>query len=286
MERSKIRLVFIVGATGSGTTMLTRILSSPSQCVGLGGNHISVPPTDLAAYPLVEQFNQASARLWDRHADAATTRAAGQEMVTLVDRLRDLKPYSAISHVIYKRSFPFFPGDKFRPDLNDLFELFGDVRLVVLYRDPRASTASSLRREFLPNLRSCSIVTEEQLTYISAQLATLERATYQVVPYESLCDQPAATAHAIAQFTGVNTDEIAQAARVEQVKSDRNERWAKEMAPEDVAFLNQFFNERRRRQWPLLSQPTPATPARPTGFNILQRLLKPATRQPASTSPI
>ena len=42
------RFVFVVGAQGSGTTVLTRILSGPECAIALGGNYVTIPRDDFA----------------------------------------------------------------------------------------------------------------------------------------------------------------------------------------------------------------------------------------------
>jgi hypothetical protein len=234
--------------------MLTRILSGPSTCVGLGGNHISVPESDEEATALVQRFNAATIRLWDRKAESPVVSEAGREMVEIIDRLRDLPAYRDVTHVIYKRSFPFGYGDALRPDLSDLFSLFDDVRLVVTYRDPCASTASSWRRNFGPTLRSCAVVTEEQLGYIAAQLSTLDPADYLRYRYEQFCVAPEPTLRRIARLCQLPEDLLLEQARSENVRPDRRESWRADLGPEEVAFLERFFDDRRRRQWALLGQ--------------------------------
>ena len=61
-------LIFIIGASGSGTTMLTRILSSPPEIIGLGGNFDSIPKDNKKAVRLARIFKQATRKLWDRKA--------------------------------------------------------------------------------------------------------------------------------------------------------------------------------------------------------------------------
>jgi hypothetical protein len=246
------RFVFVVGVSGSGTTMTTRILGGAPGAVCLGGNHVRVPD-DPAALEVSRRFNEASARLWDRQADALTAASAGREMVDLLDQLSGLPACQGVTHVVYKRSFPFFAGDRHRPDLRDLFDLFADVRLVVVHRDPRAATASSLRREFGPNLRACAVVIEDQLTYVAAQLATLDPSRCLLTSYEGFCSDPTTGARRLARFCGLDESGLIRAALAERVEVGRNDRWRAELSAADVRFLDRFFDAGRRRQWALLS---------------------------------
>jgi hypothetical protein len=257
MSTPPYRFVFVVGVSGSGSTMLTRILGGVPNAVALGGHvkipSVSIPDDDFNAHNIVRRFNEATEHLWDRHAVLALRDAQGQKMRELIEQLRAMDAYRNTSHVVYKRSFPFFDGDRYRPDLNDLFEIFDDVRLVVTYRDPRASTASSLRRGFGPHVRACAVVIEEQLTYIAAQLATLDPARYIITAYEELCANPEPIVRQLARFCELDEEAMVHRAHTENVEVGRNDRWSSELSADEVAFLDRFFDAHRRRQWSLLT---------------------------------
>ena len=57
------KFIFIVGASGSGTTMLTRILSEPKEVIGLGGNFDPFPKEQRKARALGRIFREATKRL-------------------------------------------------------------------------------------------------------------------------------------------------------------------------------------------------------------------------------
>jgi hypothetical protein len=266
MSSSPARFIFIIGASGSGTTMLSRMLSRPACCASLGGNYISLPTDNPVARALVDRFNALTQDLWDRHADASVVVAAKRELPTLHRELLALPEMRAVTHINYKRSAPFMLGDRHRPDLADLFDLFEDVRIIAAYRDPRASAASSLRRGFAPSLRQCAVITDEQLTYISAQLATLDADRYLALGYEHFCDAPHDWTARLAALTGLDEHALAQAMSEERIAPGRNDRWRQELAPDDAATLDEFFNARRRRQWPMLERTAlPALRDQPAG---------------------
>lgn len=253
MTRQGYNFLFLIGASGSGTTMLTRILTAAQGSVGLGGNHISIPKSDRQAYDIARRFKRANDRLWDRKASAAESSAGGDEMLSLVGKLRTLPGYQETERVVFKRSAPFHRGDRYRPDLADLGRLFSEPRVVVLYRDPRASTASSHRRRFAANLRACAVITDEQLTYLSAQLATLDRDRWLLVPYEGFCAAPGDWSEPLADFCGLPPAVVAEAITAERVDSAKSGAWRRRLSSEELAFLDAYFDHRRLAQWPLLS---------------------------------
>lgn len=265
MSDCKYRFVFIVGAEGSGTTLLTRILSRPEGTVALGGNYTTVRKSEKEAWSLVEQFDKANTDLWDRQGNHERHRQARDELPRVVERLLRLDSYARVSHVIFKRSAPFFEGDRWRPDLSDLLDLFEDLRMVAIYRDPRACTFSAFRRGFREGLRQCAVVSEEQLTYLAAQLGTLDEYLYRIIAYEELCSRPGPLLEELAGFCGLPAAGVLAAVEEENLKPAQNERWRRELDPSAQNFLEGFFDGRRVAQWRLLADTAaagfPAAPA-------------------------
>ena len=75
-----------------------------------------------------------------------------------------------------------------------------------------------------------------------------------VISYEDFCDRFEFYTGKLADFLGMDAQELADAAREEDVQPGRNERWKEELDPASIEFLNTFFDDRRRQQWPLLLQ--------------------------------
>jgi hypothetical protein len=167
-HRRAYRFTFITGASGSGATLLARILGMPGNAISFGGNYTSIQEGD-EGYPMIRAFNAATAQMWDRHADQAVYEAARQRAPRVLDELLSLPACAAKTHIIHKRSTPFFKGDRFRPDLADISRVFNEPRLLVVYRNPCASTYSSLRRGFAGNVRQMAIICQERLTHLAAQ---------------------------------------------------------------------------------------------------------------------
>jgi hypothetical protein len=252
MSRGRYRFVFLVGAQGSGTTLLIRMLSRPAAALALGGNYVTIPRNDPEAFSLVEQFDEANAALWDRKAGHERHAELRQQLRRIVDRLLGLPRYAGVSHVLYKRSAPFFGGDRYRPDLADLVDAFADLRVIAIYRDPRAATCSALRRGYADNLRQCALISEEQLTYLAAQLATLDQERWRVVGYEALCAQPRPLLTELAAFCGLPAEDVLGALQDEPLTTTQNERWRAELDQAGRDYLDAFFDARRLEQWSLL----------------------------------
>jgi len=247
------RFVFVVGAQGSGTTVLTRILSGPECAIALGGNYVTIPRDDSEAFALVEQFDEANAALWDRKAGHERQDELRRELRRIVDALVGLPRHAGVSHVLYKRSAPFFGGDRYRPDLTDLLAAFADLRVIAIYRDPRPATCSALRRGYAENLRQCAVISEEQLTYLSAQLATLDARLWRVISYEGLCAEPRATVEALAEFCELPVPEVLRSLEREALKPAQNEHWRDEVDRAGRDYLDSFFDARRLAQWSRLT---------------------------------
>jgi hypothetical protein len=245
--------IFIIGASGSGTTMLTRILSEPEEVIGLGGNFDPFPKEQRRARALGRIFREATKKLWDRKADYNTRNAATQALFHIVNDFFNLDIFNHATHILHKRSAPFLPGDRYRPDLSDLFEIFYSPKIIVIYRDPKESTYSSLRRGFSKNLRESAVICEDQLTYLNAQIATLDKNTYRVATYENFCTHPVETAVRLAEFCELPVEKVRQSTLNEKVTPSKLGRWRTLLSAEDVQYLDVFFDDRRQSQWSLLS---------------------------------
>lgn len=254
MRSDDAQFIFLIGASGSGTTMLLRMLGALPGAIALGGNHVRLPDENPQALELVRAFNQANQVAWDRYAVFEIQNEARLQMRYVLQALLSLPAYQSVSDVIFKRSAPFFVGDRHRPDLSDLFEIFPKSKVVVIYRDPRASTVSSLRRKFAEHLRRCAVITEEQLTYMSSQLSTLARSSYQILRYENLCSRPDYYMERLSLFLEKPPDQLLAAAQTEKIQPGRIDNWKQELDSASISFLDRFFDSRRCQQWPLLLQ--------------------------------
>lgn len=253
LARPNLNFTFIVGASGSGTTLLTQILSHPRNTVCLGGKYWTVDQADAQAWQGMQLFNRSITALWDRQGDLERVEQARTALPHIADLFFTQTGYRDRDHLIYKRSAPFNPGDRYRPDLSDLFDLFPAVRVVIIYRDPRAATVSSLRRGFAPTLRQCAVICEEQLTYMAAQAATLPAERLAVLPYEAFCEAPLRYVGPLAAFTGLAAAELAAGVERFGVAADRVHGWQTQRTPDELAFLDRFFDGRRLRQWSWLA---------------------------------
>lgn len=254
MAKTSYRFLFLIGASGSGTSMLSRLLGAPPNCVCLGGSDVTVPRSDRAAYRLVKQFQKANDHVWHRWGPADRAEHGRRQMLEKIDELLEMPAYAGVDTVVFKRSAPFHRGDRYRPDLRDIDRMFPDYRILSIYRDPRASTASSFRRKFADNLRACAVITEEQLTCVSAQLATFPEDRIASFGYEAFCREPSAYIDRVATFCGLDPAPLEAAIAEERVAPDRIDSWRERAAQEDVAFLDDYFDERRRSQWRWVSR--------------------------------
>jgi hypothetical protein len=97
------------------------------------------------------------------------------------------------------------------------------------------------------------VISEEQLTYLSAQLATLDARLWRVISYEGLCAEPRATVEALAEFCGLPVPEVLRSLEREALKPAQNEHWRDEIDRAGRAYLDSFFDARRLAQWSRLT---------------------------------
>lgn len=235
------RFIFIVGCSGSGTTMMLRILSTPGNVLTLGGNHR--PLKD----PLIDEFNELTKIMWDRQGDFKQHQDAKGHVRPMIDKLLQIFPRK--DFVLYKRSAPFGGEEgRFAPDLYDLYDLFkDDLRIVVMIRNPIMCVLSTFRRRHSVNLRTGAIIHEEQLSRLNTQLTTLDPDSYKIMRYEDYCKKPKRRGREIAQFSGLTEGCVLTGNVRYKVNTDRLD------IPDtkEVKQLNQHFTNFDER-WPLL----------------------------------
>lgn len=234
------RFIFIVGCSGSGTSMMLRILSTPGNVLTLGGNHR--PISD----PLINEFNQLTRTMWDRQSDFKQHQDTKSQVRPMIDQLLQRFPRKDV--VLYKRSAPFGEKARFSPDLYDVYDLFKDnLKIVVMVRNPIMCVLSTFRRRHSVNLRAGAVIHEEQLSRLNTQLTTLPTDSYKVVRYEDYCKKPKRRGRQVAQFCGLTEGCVLTGNVRYKVKPNRLD------IPDtkEVKQLNQHFSNFDER-WPLL----------------------------------
>ena len=273
------KFTFIGGAEGSGTTLLLRLLSSPKDCASLGGNYWKLPdypdpePHYLAGAPdkvrywlvdgplgnypdpkpLADAFRAANSRVWDRKLSFEEQDKARLDWRAAMDHILTAPAFAETSHYLFKRAFPFGPRDRLlTPDLWDIIELWPDVRIVVIYRDPKAAIYSAFRRNFAPDLRQLAVVCSEQLTWLAGQVRAIGPDRIRIISYARLCANPRAVLEPIADFCGIRFDQVNEAIRDEEMDTNSDSRWSRELSVQNCNWLNRFFHSGRLRQWEIL----------------------------------
>lgn len=251
-QTSNKRLIFVAGAEGSGTTLLRRLLAAPDCCASIGRD-IAKLPDHPGARPLFAAFEAASQKLWDRAQPLADHQHAQQEWHRLAAEMATSPAFAGVTRFVLKRSYPF-GGEQYRfcPDLWDMVDLPLELRVVAVYRDPCAATYSALRREFDTDLYRLAARCANFLNVLAGQLRSIEPARRHLVSYAKLCAVPDQVFPPLARFCGLLEAPIQNAARAEGLLPGADRRYADELPPADVAWLEGFFNARRRAQWDIL----------------------------------
>ncbi|HTJ58268.1 MAG TPA: sulfotransferase [Devosiaceae bacterium] len=250
-QRALRKFNFVAGAEGSGTTLLLRLLASPNCAVSLGGNHIKYPPE---AKPLVAAFDASNRQLWDRKVSFAVHEEGRERWRAANAALLEARVFAETTRFFFKRSFPFaMPRDQFAPDLWDVYDLWPEAQVIVIYRDPRAAAYSAYRRGFDSDIRRLAVTCSEQLTWIAGQVRAIGREKIALVSYTALCNEPLRVLEPLAARCELPFDEIKAAAEREGMKTTADDRWAHELDASNTRWLNEFFDARRLRQWEILT---------------------------------
>jgi hypothetical protein len=165
---------------------MSRLLAAPKTAASLGGLYVKTPQSEEAAR-LTEEFQSVNYLVWDRKASFAENREARRKWRAVWEHILGCAAFAGTTHFVFKRSFPFgIPRERYVPYLQDVDEMVGNVQFVVMYRDPRASSYSTLRRGFDKDLRGLAVLCSEQLTLLAAQTRTIPENRLKVVSYSKL----------------------------------------------------------------------------------------------------
>jgi len=250
--KKSVHFIFIAGAEGSGTTLMSRLLAAPKTAASLGGLYVKTPQSEEASR-LTEEFQSVNYLVWDRKAPFAENREARRKWRAVWEHILGCAAFAGTTHFVFKRSFPFgIPRERYVPYLQDVDEMVGNVQFVVMYRDPRASSYSTLRRGFDKDLRGLAVLCSEQLTLLAAQTRTIPENRLKVVSYSKLCLAPADTVAPLLRRCDLDHEEVQRAVEREFPKPKVDDRYQRALGADQVAWLDEFFDERRCRHWAFL----------------------------------
>ena len=74
----------------------------------------------------------------------------------------------------------------------------------------------------------------------------------RIVSYRGLCDDPAVVLAPLTEFCDIPFDPVRLAGLAEKMDVETDARYRRELEPDEVDWLEGFFDSRRRRQWDLL----------------------------------
>lgn len=247
-----VKFIFIAGVEGSGTTLMSRLLSAPNTCASLGGLYVKIPPSGDAK-GLVNEFQSANTLVWDRKASFAEHQERRGRWQAAWQGILGSASFVGVTHFVFKRSFPFgAPREQYVPYLWEIDDMVGNVQFTVMYRDPRAAASSALRRGFDTDLRRLAIVCSEQLTSLSAQAQTLPECRLKVISYNKLCLHPVETVAPLLASYGLDREAVLRAIEHEFPELIVNDGYRSTLGADQVAWLDEFFDKRRRKQWDFL----------------------------------
>ena len=221
--------IFIAGVEGSGTTMLLEFLAQPSFAVSLGGLYVS-PGYKRHR----KKIRAASGYFWD-----ITEKRTPQEIEEKKEIIRNIKIPKNITHLVFKRSFPF--GEvKNLPNLVDVLDFAHKVKIVVIDRSLKSCVASIRRREFTPSIEESAQRIKKGRIHLEQGLANIDKKYYEVFSYEDFIKDPHAYLDRLESFL-----EYPKGSLAPFVSSTirRPTKEAQDILQEHSAFLEQFFSD-------------------------------------------
>jgi len=249
----KQKSIFIIGVEGSGTTLLSNIFGKTLNTKVILGNYISEELlSQREIQTAINNLNSLNSTLWDLQSSSENYFNSLSKIKETYDLLKQLlNEKHNTQNIVLKRSIPFNIGDRYIPDLFDIVKIFGDtVKIILMVRDPKESSYSALRRGFLPNIRTSSLVCNKSLLHIISQYQVLKQnLNILVINYKELCTQQQKIQKSISEFTGININEITKAFNKIQLSYNNHDKWKSNLNATDKTYLEKYFNEERMKQY-------------------------------------
>lgn len=242
--------IFIIGASGSGTTLFLKIFSKLKDTIVLGGNYNNLQNYNNKYISLKNRINLTTKTLWDRKINYIEKDRAKKELFSIKNEIEFLN--NSFKNIVYKRSTPFHKGDRYIPDIFDIVDVFNNLKIIVLYREPEASTYSSLRRGFVDNISYSAKICEEQLVLLTTKLQLIDKNKYIIINYENFCHNIDSYLKKIAIFCNLDLVELLDVSKKININSENIFRWKDDLKIKDIDFLNKYFTERRKKQFDFL----------------------------------
>lgn len=232
-----MKFLFVVGVEGTGHGMLRSVLHGHLQLptiVDQGGWHRL----------LVEHWD-ACQRSRVRDTSLHDLRSLETQVYNILAQYE----LQGVTHLFESASFPYGnPRDALRrPDLigfHDVLAGVVDIRYLVCYRNPVAAAYSAIRRGFTDNVYLQARIVESNLVHIERQFRQLPAACYRVLPFERFCQQPLSFTPDLAKWWDLD-----EAMLVHGAQSIAGYTGLDQIPPETRGVLEEFFTERRVRQW-------------------------------------
>lgn len=232
MEQSKADLLFVVGASRSGTTMLSRILGRNKELFGLQELHyfgdIWDPNSDDTAMP-VDRATEIAAILFSRQrkdvwggAPEAEDYAAARALLDGISSVSYSDLFRRLAKSLAERSAKNIPVEQTPRNIyyvTRLLEIYPSCRIVEVVRDPRAVLYSQRQRWKMRSLGARNVPIKEVvrvwlnyhastmsllwLKAVASGFAVEGNARVKRVRYEDIVNKPEQTIKGICVFLGI-----------------------------------------------------------------------------------
>lgn len=219
---SEKKLIFIAGIEGSGTTLLNKLLSEPENAISITHhNYIQADIVNMS--DKAERISEGSFSSIKKFQHLTTVK----KFNFLVDKiwkfpynvnkdnkdeilmsLRNLKIPVFISNVVIKRSYPSGKQGMIFPNLDDLFDISKDVKIIHVERNFEENCASILRRRFVSDIDDAVERLRNAKTILISQLDSIENTKVLYITYEDLVKNTFYILYRLESFIGYERGEL------------------------------------------------------------------------------
>ena len=215
IKLSEKNLIFIAGIEGSGTTLLDKLLSEPKNSISIThSDYLKLEISRLKGkvaknhnmsliqyYQYIftaKKFNRLVNKIWQ-----FPYISNHYKKNQILRHLGNLKIQESINNIVIKRSFPSGKEGIIFPNLDDLFSISKNIKIIHIKRSLKENASSILRRKFVSTIEDAITRVKKADRLIESQLIHVKKSEVLTVEYRNLIENKYYVLDKLEKFLGL-----------------------------------------------------------------------------------